>query len=210
MQRDGWWPTTAQFPGRDSAMRKRLFADAVQSLVPTPLVTFYSAVMKRKEDDHHASHNNVWNQYLHLASSSAFIVCYALLAKDLTTAMFLGVASLLVRQFGHAVLEPACHDEEALLLGYNTPTKTIILLTYIAIPLIAFVRGGAWTLRAFEAQAGVVALQWFWWTMLVVFGRVGLLTVKHSFRIAMIWLVKLVTDPVTDLIAYFPRGPERA
>ena len=210
MQRDGWWPTAAQFPGRDSAMRKRLINDAIHSLVPTPLVTFYTAVMQRKEDDHHASHNNVWNQYLHLASSSAFIVCYALLAKDLTTAMFLGVTSLLVRQFGHAVLEPACHAEEALLLGYNTPTKTIILLTYLAIPLLAVVRGGTWTLGAVQAQAGLVALQWFWWTMLVVVGRVGLLTVQHNFRIAMIWFVKLVTDPVTDLIAYFPRRPERA
>jgi glutamate-1-semialdehyde 2,1-aminomutase len=210
MQRDGWWPTAAEFPGRDHVMRKRLLHDAVQSLVPRPLLTFYAAVRKRKEDDHHASHNNVWNQYLHLASSSAFIVCYALLARDLTTAMFLGVTSLLVRQFGHAVLEPACHDEEALLLGYNTPTKTIILLTYLAIPFIACIRGGAWTVHAFQAQAGLVALQWFWWTMLVVFGRVGLLTATHNFPIAMIWLVKLVTDPFTDLIAYFPRWPARA
>ena len=42
--------------------------------------------------------------------------------------MFLGLASLFVRQFGHAVLEPACHDEERSLLGYNTPNKTLIVL----------------------------------------------------------------------------------
>ena len=29
-------------------------------------------------------------------------------------------------------------------------------------------------------------------------------------RISMIWFVKLVTDPVTDIITYFPRWPQRA
>jgi hypothetical protein len=45
---------------------------------------------------------------------------------DLTQAMFLGLASLFVRQFGHAVPRAACHDEEARLLGYNTRNKTLI------------------------------------------------------------------------------------
>ena len=33
--------------------------------------------MQRKDDDHHASHNNAANQSLHLVSSSVFIYCYA-------------------------------------------------------------------------------------------------------------------------------------
>jgi len=33
---------------------------------------------------------------------------------------------------------------------------------------------------------------------------------KHDFRISMIWFIKLITDPVTDIFAYFPRRQQRA
>jgi glutamate-1-semialdehyde 2,1-aminomutase len=138
-----------------------------------------------------------------------FIFCYAILPIDLTMAMLLGVTALLVRQFGHAVLEPACHDEEALLLGYTTPNKTMILVTYLAIPVALVALSGVWTLRGIVAQADGIALQWFRWTMAVVLGRVVYLIWKHDFQIAMIWLIKLVTDPFTDIVAYFPRRTQQ-
>ena len=157
-------------------MRQRLSREVLQSLVPAPLRRFYAAVMVRKHDDHHASHNDLGNQYLHLVSSSVFIYCYAILATDLTTAMFLGLGSLILRQVGHAILEPACHDEEKLLLGYNTPSKTIIVLTYLAIPIVLMARDGTWSLGGFIALADAIALQWWYWTLIVVFGRVAYLT----------------------------------
>ncbi len=142
--------------------------------------------MKRKADDHHASHNDAANQYLHLISSSVFIYCYAVIFGDLTTAMFLGLASLFLRQFGHAVLEPACHEEEKLLLGYNTRNKTLILLTYAVIPLVVVGMGGTWSLSALWANVDLIALQWFCWTLVVVFGRVAFLLLKHGFGTAMV------------------------
>ena len=57
---------------------------------------------------------------------------------------------------------------------------------------------------------GSIALYWFFWTLLVVFGRVAYLMWKHDFRISMVWFIKLITDPLTDIIAYFPRWPQRA
>jgi glutamate-1-semialdehyde 2,1-aminomutase len=205
MARDGWWLTAEDFPQKERSMKRHLVRDLLGSVVPGPLRSFYAAVMKRKEDDHHASHNNVVNQYLHLISSSAFLYCYAILATNLTQAMFIGLASLFIRQFGHAVLEPACHDEEALLLGYNTRNKTLIVLGYAAIPIILAVATGTWTFAGLRGIADLIALQWFRWTLIVVLGRVAFLTWKHDFHIAMIWFVKLVTDPITDIIAYFPR-----
>jgi glutamate-1-semialdehyde 2,1-aminomutase len=210
MKRDGWWPTAAEFPERDHIMRTRLTREIAGSLVPKPLVTFYHAVMKRKDDDHHASHNNPWNQYLHLLSSSAFIVSYALLATNLTAAMLIGVVSLLFRQFGHAVLEPACHDEEALLLGYNTPTKTVILCTYLAIPVGLMAWTGTWSVSGFLSLVPAIALQWFRWTLFVVLARVVVLTFTHDFGIAIIWLTKLITDPFTDVITYRPWKTQHA
>jgi glutamate-1-semialdehyde 2,1-aminomutase len=212
MKSDGWWLTAEEYPERVKNMRTRLIREILGSLVqvPKPLTSFYAEVMQRKADDHHASHSNGVNQFFHLLSSSVFIYCYFIAFRDITTAMCLGLAALFVRQFGHAILEPPCHDKEALLLGFNTRNKTLIVLGYILIPAIHMAQAGLWTIDTFTSLIGTVALHWFLWTLLVVFGRVAYLFWKHDFRISMIWFVKLVTDPLTDIVAYFPRRPQRA
>jgi glutamate-1-semialdehyde 2,1-aminomutase len=212
MKDDAWWLTATECPGREKIMRTRLMREMLGSLVqaPRPLRTFYAEVMQRKEDDHHASHSNGVNQFFHLLSSSVFIYCYVLAFSDLTTAMCLGLAALFVRQFGHAILEPPCHDKEALLLGYNTRNKTIVVLGYILIPIIHIAQADLWNLDILSSIIPAIAQQWFFWTLLVVLGRVAYLVWKYDFRISMIWFIKLVTDPLTDIVAYFPRWPQRA
>ena len=212
MKAEGWWLDTAQFPRREKIMKAKLVRELLGSIVqmPKPLSSFYSEVMQRKHDDHHASHSNAINQFFHLLSSSVFIYCYASIFFNLTAAMCLGLASLFVRQFGHAVLEPPCHDKEKLLLGYNTRNKTLIVLGYVLIPLVHLFQAETWTFDAFVELIPTIAQQWFVWTLLVVFGRVSYLMVKHDFRISMIWFIKLITDPITDIIAYFPRRWQRA
>jgi glutamate-1-semialdehyde 2,1-aminomutase len=161
--------------------------------------------MRRKKDDHHASHSNLVNQFFHLVSSSAFLYCYVVAFFNLTTAMWVGLAALFVRQFGHAILEPPCHDKEAVLLGYNTRNKTLVVLGYLVLPVFHLWRAGSVSAEVVAAIVPVVALQWFVWTMVVVFGRVAYLYWAHNLRLSMIWFVKLVTDPMTDLLAYSPR-----
>ena len=204
MQSDGWWLNAEEHPGRDKRMRMRLMREMVGSLVqvPKPLKSFYTEVMRRKKDDHHASHSNVMNQLLHLVSSSTFLYCYVVAFSNLTRAMCFGLASLFVRQFGHAVLEPPCHDKEALLLGFNTRNKTLIVLGYLLLPMLHLVQASSLTREGLFSMTTTVAQQWFLWTLAVVAGRVGYLVWKHNFRIAMIWFVKLVTDPLTDIVAY--------
>ena len=204
MKSDGWWLRVEEHPGRDKSMRIRLMWEMLGSLVqvPKPLKSFYTEVMRRKKDDHHASHSNAMNQLLHLLSSSTFLYCYVLAFSNLTRAMCLGLASLFVRQFGHAVLEPPCHDKEALLLGFNTRNKTLIVLGYLVLPILHLVQARSLTLEGLTSMTTVVAQQWFVWTMVVVLGRVAYLVWAHNFRIAMIWFVKLVTDPLTDIAAY--------
>jgi glutamate-1-semialdehyde 2,1-aminomutase len=210
MKSDGWWLTAQECPEKEKHVNLRLARELLVGAIPRPLQAFCTAVTQRKHDDHHASHNNPANQYLHLLSSSAFIYCYAISMSNLTRAMFLGLAALFIRQFGHAVLEPACHDQEALLLGYTTRNKTAIVIGYALIPLLVMWGAGTWTVQALWALADSIALRWFQWTMFVVIGRVIYLTFKYEFRIAMIWFVKLVTDPFTDIVAYFPRWALRA
>ena len=212
MNADGWWPRAAENPGRERRMRKQLIREVVGSLVrvPRPLQTFYAEIMRRKQDDHHASHSDLTNQLFHIISSSVFLGCYALAFWDLTTAMWAGLAALFLRQVGHAVLEPPCHDKEATLLGFNTRNKTIILGAYLAIPVVNLLLAPAWTAAALGPVATSVAQQWFVWTLAVVGGRVAYLMWAQNVWLAMVWVVKLVTDPLTDIVAYSPRYLRRS
>jgi glutamate-1-semialdehyde 2,1-aminomutase len=209
MQADGWWLTAAEHPGRERSMRAGLVREVLGGLVPATLQRFGAEVLLRKAHDHHASHSNAVNQLFHVVSSSAFLVCYALAFLDLTAAMWAGLAALFLRQLGHAVLEPPCHDKELTLLGYTTRNKSLILGIYLAIPLAhlaAHLIGGApVTVEALRPLARPIAIEWFAWTALVVAGRVAYLVATHGPRLALVWLVKLVTDPLTDLLAYTPR-----
>jgi len=208
MKRDGWWLNEEQQPGRESTMRSRLVWEMAKSVVqvPKPLVSFYAEVMQRKKDDHHASHSNLVNQFFHLLSSSTFILCYFLIFYNFELAMFLGLAALFVRQTGHAILEPPCHDKEKTLLGFNTRNKTFIVAGYILIPIVQtmqLARTGSLNSEALAAIMPTVALQWFLLTLAAVLGRVIYLIWAHDFRTSMIWFIKLITDPFTDIIAYY-------
>jgi glutamate-1-semialdehyde 2,1-aminomutase len=212
MRADGWWLGAAEHPEREKNMRKRLVREALGSLlrVPRPLHAFYAEVMRRKRDDHHASHSDLTNQLFHIISSSVFIGCYALAFWDLTVAMWAGLGALFLRQIGHAVLEPPCHDKEARLLGFDTRSKTVILGAYLLIPIVHLVGAGVPARDLFGAFAPAVAREWFAWTIAVVGGRVAYLVWKHGARLALVWFVKLITDPLTDIAAYSPRYFQRA
>jgi len=80
----------------------------------------------------------------------------------------------------------------------------------VLILLIPIAEARALSWEVFGSMIGPIALNWFLWTVLVVLGRVVYLVWRHGFRISMIWFVKLITDPVTDIFAYFPRWPQRA
>jgi glutamate-1-semialdehyde 2,1-aminomutase len=208
MKVDGWWLEGLDQPERRKAMKSRLMWEMLGSIVqvPKPLRTFYTEVMRRKHDDHLASHSHPLNQLFHLLSSSVFIYCYVLIFTDLTTAVTASLAALFVRQFGHALVEPPCHDKEELLLGFNTPNKTLIVSAYCLIPVANMLAAGSWTWGAFVEKWPAIAQQWWGLTLVVVLGRVAYLAWLHDFRISLIWFVKLVTDPFTDIKAYLPRS----
>jgi glutamate-1-semialdehyde 2,1-aminomutase len=205
MKHDGWWLSAELNPRMETRMRVRLLREMLGSLVPAPAKSFYTEVMLRKKDDHHASHNDVGNQMLHLVSSSVFLYCYAILPFDLTTAVCLGLASLFVRQFGHAVLEPDAHEKEMSLLGFNTRNKTLIVVGYLMIPIAHMIQAQSIQYPVFAERLPAIAEHWWFWTLTVIIGRVAYLMWKFSFRTSMIWYVKLVTDPLTDVVTYFPR-----
>jgi glutamate-1-semialdehyde 2,1-aminomutase len=206
MKSDGWWLTEEDNPGREKKMRLRLLLDTLGSVVrlPAPLQRFYAEIMQRKHDDHHASHSNHFNQFFHIVSSSVFICCYFLAFWDLTRAMCIGLAAFFLRQFGHAIFEPPAHDKEKLLLGYNTRNKTLIFLGYLLIPVVHLLSASSLSLATLPALIATIAEHWFVLTLAVVFGRVAYLIWKYNLRTSLIWFVKLITDPMTDIMAYSP------
>jgi glutamate-1-semialdehyde 2,1-aminomutase len=131
-----------------------------------------------------------------------FIYCYFFIFRDLTQAMCLGLSALFLRQFGHAILEPPCHDKEKLLLGFNTRSKTVVVAGYLLIPIIHVAIARSFSFDLFRSMLPTIAMQWFLLTLAVVLGHVAYLVWKHDFRSSLIWLVKLVTDPITDILAY--------
>ena len=206
MKNDKWWLSEAEQPGRDRDIRRGLTREFAGSLLrfPRPVGNFYSEIMRRKHDDHVASHSHPVNQLLHLISSTSFVVAYVLIFSDFAAAMWLGLAALFLRQIGHALIEPACHDKEQLLLGFDTRTKSLILGGYLLIPAIHMAASNSLEADALLAMAPLVAMQWFGFTALVVFGRVAVLVRKHGLYNALVWFVKLITDPFTDIKAYYP------
>ena len=205
MKSDAWWLNEQQQPGMEKAMRNGLIREMAGSLIqlPQPVRTFYAEIMQRKHDDHVASHSNLINQFFHLLSSSVFIFCYMFIFFDLTQAMCLGLAALFVRQFGHAILEPPCHDKEQALLGFNTRDKSLLVAGYLLLPILNLVKIGSISTSALASIVPAVAHEWFFLTAAVVFAHVTYLVWKHDFRTSMVWFVKLITDPFTDLAAYY-------
>jgi glutamate-1-semialdehyde 2,1-aminomutase len=93
-----------------------------------------------------------------------------------------------------------------MLLGFDTRSKSVILGVYSVIPLIHLLRAETWNGDMLLAGlAAVVAGQWFLWTLTVVGGRVAYLVWAHGARLALVWFVKLLTDPFTDVVACSPR-----
>jgi glutamate-1-semialdehyde 2,1-aminomutase len=205
MKADGWWLNEEQQPGREKIMKWNLVREMAGSIlqIPKPLEGAYTEIMQRKHNDHVASHSNLVNQVLHLFSSSSFLISYVLIFFNFTLAVSVGVFALLLRQFGHAILEPPCHDKEKALLGYNTRNKSLILAAYILIPVLHLISVGSVNMDTIRTMFPAAAREWFALTLVVVFGRVAFLSWKHDLRSALIWFVKLLTDPITDVLAYY-------
>ena len=102
--------------------------EKVSKPVINPNDTFIEGIMRQKHIDHEASHSNLINQFLHLISSSMFLYCYAIFFNDYERAVYLGLTSLIIRQSGHYIFEPPCHDAEQAMLGFDTQNKVKIVI----------------------------------------------------------------------------------
>jgi len=205
MAADGWWTAGSKSP---AAVKRMIGQKVAWATVADPMVDFYERIMEQKAVDHHASHSNLINQFMHLVSSAIFLVCYWVIVASrfghYRMAMFWGLGSLILRQSGHYIFEPPCAEREALSLGFDTAKKVKICIAFALVPFTLLLQP-ALAKMGVSLEMGLADV-WMMLTLVVVFGRVVFLQRKFCLRIAMHWFIKFITDPITDIPAYIRSG----
>eukprot|EP01065_Artemidia_motanka_P051303 TRINITY_DN9016_c0_g2_i1.p1 TRINITY_DN9016_c0_g2~~TRINITY_DN9016_c0_g2_i1.p1 ORF type:complete len:749 (+),score=190.50 TRINITY_DN9016_c0_g2_i1:67-2247(+) len=158
-------------------------------------------VLKRKREDC-AGVVTAAGRLLRLLSSAVFICCFcALSVWSVTPAMTAGLAALTVRELGTAYLEAPTGD--TVTRSFSTPSKLLLLVFYSGIPVAVSAATG----RGLCYGSGLlqpVSRAWVWFSVAAVAGHAGALWVLYGFSTGLCWVVKLMTDPVTDIVMHYP------
>ena len=167
-------------------------------------------------DDHRYYHHSRINQSLHLVSALSFLVSYVLLfINPVAASLVAWLIAMTTRQSGHFFFEPKGYDhvnkathehKEEIKVGYNLHRKIVLLSIWAAIPVLAYLQPSLITWAVPEAyEDTTIRIVGMAWLILGVAGllfRVAQLCVKENFKAAFAWALKILTDPVHDVMLY--------
>ena len=131
--------------------------------------------MRRKADDHKASHSNCVNQFMHLISSTIFIFNYYTIWGDCTTTMVLGF-------FSPSSASRATPSSSPVPRRGGTPPRVqhpfqvLRRRGYTLAPIVTLLQLGTVNF----VQALCVAKSWLMVTMFFVLGHTGLLWMQYA------------------------------
>jgi len=177
---------------------------------------FFKSLEVLRWDDHRYYHHCRINQSLHLLSALCFVTAYGLLFVDPAYAALLawGV-SMTSRQAGHFFFEPHGYDEynkatfeykEKIKIGFNLKRKRVLLSCWIAVPILAFFDAELMNLLIPDNDpmtfANRVGMGWLWLGAAGVVFRMIQLTAIQSRKVALVWCLKILTDPFHDVWIY--------
>jgi type IV secretory pathway VirB3-like protein len=178
---------------------------------------FFDELRVQRWDDHRYYHQSRINQALHFISAISFLVAYAVMFNDPATAALIAwLISMTTRQSGHFFFEPQGYDEinqatneykEEVKVGYNLARKRILMGSWILLPV--FIWFAPDLLPFVSDHAGVtdwardVGWAWFWLGIGALVFRMAQLTKQQSFKTAVVWVCKIVTDPFHDIKLYW-------
>jgi len=182
-----------------------------------PTATFYETLQEQRWDDHRYYHHSRINQTLHLISALSFLTAYVYLFIDPVVAAFLGWGvSMVTRQSGHFFFEPLGYDEvnrasqeykEKIKVGYNLQRKVVLLSVWAATPLVVWLSptlfGVYATYEGWYGFAHHLSVLWIGLGVLAVVLRTLFLAVTVSPRQGLVWMTKILTDPVHDVRIYY-------
>ncbi len=179
--------------------------------------TFDEELRIQRWDDHRYYHQSRVNQSLHFLSACTFLITYALLPFYPAAAIVVGwIVAMWVRQIGHFFFEPKGFDhvnqasfaeKEAIKVGFNLRRKVILLVAWALVPIALY---GIPSLSGSPPDLDLLVDQVGWaWLALAFLGllvRTGYLMVTRSPQTGLVWMTKILTDPLNDIRQYW-RAP---
>jgi hypothetical protein len=179
-------------------------------------MTILETLRQQRWDDHRYYHHSRINQFLHLISALSFMVAYVYLFIDPVISAYVAwLISMTTRQAGHFFFEPKDYDtynqatqdyKEEIKVGYNLKRKRILIACWLAVPLLAFFDAETMNLlvpaQDTETFFNRVGMGWLWLGVAAVLFRMAQLTLKANFNTALVWCIKILTDPFHDAAIY--------
>lgn len=180
-------------------------------------MNFWKELHQQRWDDLRFYHQSYMNQALHLLSAIGFLITYALIFIDFTTAVFFGwFVAMAPRQIGHFVFEPHDYDtinditdekKESIKVGFNLHKKVWLISIWLIATAIAYFSPTLLGLSAaYTNQAELLDhLAWAWAFVSVVgflFRGIQLMF-THSMLVGFVWMFKIITEPVHNLPVYY-------
>jgi hypothetical protein len=167
-------------------------------------------------DDHRYYHHSRINQFLHLLSALSFIVAYAYLFIDPVISAYIAwLFSMTTRQAGHFFFEPKDYDtynqatqdhKEAIKIGYNLKRKRVLIAFWLTVPVLAYFDAALFNFVMPDAAPDTlidrIGWGWLWLGLAAVVFRMIQLTAIQSRRVALVWCLKILTDPFHDAVIY--------
>jgi hypothetical protein len=167
-------------------------------------------------DDHRYYHHSRINQFLHLLSALSFIVAYAYLFIDPVISAYIAwLFSMTTRQAGHFFFEPKDYDtynqatqdhKEAIKIGYNLKRKRVLIACWLAVPVLAYFDAALFNFVMPDAAPDTlidrIGWGWLWLGLAAVVFRMIQLTAIQSRKVALVWCLKILTDPFHDAVIY--------
>ena len=179
-------------------------------------MTILETLREQRWDDHRYYHHSRINQFLHLLSALSFIVAYVYLFIDPVISAYIAwLFAMTTRQAGHFFFEPTDYDtynqatqdhKEAIKIGYNLKRKRVLIACWLAVPLLAYFDAALFNFVMPDAAPDTlidrIGWGWLWLGLAAVVFRMIQLTAIQSRRVALVWCIKILTDPFHDAVIY--------
>jgi hypothetical protein len=179
-------------------------------------MTIFETLREQRWDDHRYYHHSRINQFLHLLSALSFIVAYVYLFIDPVISAYIAwLFSMTTRQAGHFFFEPKDYDtynqatqdhKEAIKIGYNLKRKRVLIACWLAVPVLAYFDAALFNFVMPDAAPDTlidrIGWGWLWLGLAAVVFRMIQLTAIQSRRVALVWCIKILTDPFHDTVIY--------
>ncbi|MEZ5500715.1 MAG: hypothetical protein R3E77_14980 [Steroidobacteraceae bacterium] len=178
---------------------------------------FFDALRIQRWDDHRYYHHSRVNQSLHLVSAISFLTAYAIVLVDPAAAALIGwLLAMVSRQAGHFFFEPKGYDEvnqashehkEDIKVGYNLKRKMILLAVWALSPVVLWFDPTFFgMMSAHRDPTGYIQNVGKVWLGIGIAGllfRTMQLFVVRDIRTGLVWLTKILTDPIHDVMLYY-------